>query len=80
MIIRFSFKDIEDMIKNKLPMMGVDASFHWNPENKDFNKMSLRDMEEYTPKGRRSGREHARNMSIKYKIASITILVALIVS
>ena len=47
-------------------------------ENKDFNKMSLRDMEEYTPKGRRSGREHARNMSIKYKIASITILVALI--
>ena len=47
-------------------------------ENKDFNKMSLRDMEEYTPKGRRSGREHARNMSIKYKLASITILVALI--
>ena len=40
MIIRFSFKDIEDMIKNKLPMMGVDASFHWNPDNKDFNKES----------------------------------------
>lgn len=38
MIIRFSFKDIEDMIKNKLPMMGVDASFYWNPDNRDFNK------------------------------------------
>ena len=41
MIIRFSFKDIEDMIKNKLPMMGVDASFHWNPDNKDFDKESI---------------------------------------
>ena len=41
MIIRFSFKDIEDMIKNKLPMMGVDASFHWNPDNKDFDKESV---------------------------------------
>ena len=40
MIIRFSFKDIEDMIKNKLPMMGVDTSFHWNLDNKDFNKES----------------------------------------
>ena len=41
MIIRFSFKDIEDMIKNKLPMMGVDASFHWNPDNQDFDKESV---------------------------------------
>lgn len=40
MIIRFSFKDIEDMIKNKLPMMGVDSSFHWNPDNKNFDKES----------------------------------------
>ena len=40
--------------------------------------MTLKDMEEYIPKGRRPGKERARNMSIKYKIASITILVALI--
>ncbi|WP_081647816.1 sensor histidine kinase [Butyrivibrio sp. VCB2006] len=46
--------------------------------NKDLRDMTLRDMEEYTPRGRSRGRERARNMSIKYKIASITILVALI--
>ena len=41
MIIRLSFKDIEDMIKNKLPMNGIDSSFHWNPDNKDFDKESI---------------------------------------
>nr|WP_297704785.1 sensor histidine kinase [uncultured Butyrivibrio sp.] len=46
--------------------------------NSDFKNMTLKDMEEYIPKGRRPGKERARNMSIKYKIASITILVALI--
>ena len=40
MVIKFSFQDIEDMIKNKLPANGVDANFHWNPDNKDFNKTS----------------------------------------
>ncbi len=47
-------------------------------ENKDFSNMTLRDMEEYIPKGRRTGKERARNMSIKYKIGTITFLVALI--
>lgn len=46
--------------------------------NSDFKNMTLKDMEEYIPNGRRPGKERARNMSIKYKIASITILVALI--
>ena len=41
MIIRLSFKDIEDMIKNKLPMNGIDSSFHWNLDNKDFDKESI---------------------------------------
>lgn len=41
MVIRYSFKDIEDMIKKKFPMMGVDSSFHWNPDNRDFNKEAV---------------------------------------
>ena len=40
MVIKFSFQDIEDIIKKRLPMSGVDANFHWNPDNKDFNKTS----------------------------------------
>ena len=46
--------------------------------NTDFNNMTLKDMEEYTPGGKRFVRGRARNISIKYKIASITMLVALI--
>lgn len=44
-------------------------------KQKNFNDMTLKDMEEYSY-ARGFGR--ARNMSIKYKLASITILVALI--
>ena len=40
--------------------------------------MTLRDMEDYDSGSRRFGKTIARNMSIKYKIASVTILVALI--
>ncbi|MBQ6588004.1 MAG: sensor histidine kinase [Butyrivibrio sp.] len=46
--------------------------------NTDFNNMTLKDMEEYTPGGKRFVRGRARNISIKYKMASITMLVALI--
>ncbi|WP_175560378.1 cache domain-containing sensor histidine kinase [Butyrivibrio sp. YAB3001] len=44
----------------------------------DFKKMTLKDMEEYSSDRHLSGKERARNMSIKYKLASITIFVALI--
>ncbi len=40
--------------------------------------MTLRDMEEYKSDRVSSGKERARNISIKYKIASMTVLVALI--
>lgn len=42
-------------------------------KNVDINNMTLRDMEKIS-----SGKGRARNMSIKYKIAFITLLVALI--
>lgn len=32
MIIHLSFKDIEELLKNKMGL-GFDTSFHWNPEN-----------------------------------------------
>ena len=40
MVIKLSFQDIEDIIKKRLPMSGVDANFHWNPEQIDLNKTS----------------------------------------
>ena len=47
-------------------------------ENKNPKDMTIRDMEAFDAGRKISGREKARNMSIKYKIASMTILVALI--
>ena len=47
-------------------------------ENKNPKDMTIRDMEAFNAGRKISGREKARNMSIKYKIASMTILVALI--
>ena len=44
----------------------------------DIKNMTLRDMEESHSDRRQTGRDKARNMSIKYKIASMTIVVALI--
>ena len=45
---------------------------------KDVRKMNLKDMENLHSHRRKSGAERARNMSIKYKIASVTTVVALI--
>lgn len=47
-------------------------------ENKNLKDMTLKDMEAFDAGRRLSGKEKARNMSIKYKIASMTIIVALI--
>ncbi len=47
-------------------------------EQKNINDMSLKDMENFSSGKRLTGRDRAKNMSIKYKIASITILVALV--
>ena len=45
---------------------------------KEIKDMSLKDMEEYKSDRKKSGRDRARNISIKYKIAFMTVLVALI--
>ena len=47
-------------------------------ENRNPKDMTLKDMEAFDAGRRLTGKEKARNMSIKYKIASMTILVALI--
>ena len=47
-------------------------------ENKNLKDMTLKDMEAFDTGRRLTGKEKARNMSIKYKIASMTIIVALI--
>ncbi len=47
-------------------------------ENRNPKDMTLKDMEAFDTGRRLSGKEKARNMSIKYKIASMTIIVALI--
>ena len=47
-------------------------------EQKNINDMSLKDMENFSSGKRLTGRDRAKNMSIKYKLASITILVALV--
>lgn len=47
-------------------------------ENKDVTSMSLRDMEEFEAGKKQRRKNRARNISIKYKIAFMTILVALI--
>ena len=47
-------------------------------ENKNLKDMTLKDMEAFDAGRRLTGKEKARNMSIKYKIASMTIIVALI--
>lgn len=45
---------------------------------KEITDMTLRDMEAYSSNRKKRGKERARNISIKYKIASMTVLVALI--
>ncbi|MBR4667915.1 MAG: histidine kinase [Butyrivibrio sp.] len=46
--------------------------------DKNVTNMTLKDMEAFDGGRRLSGKEKARNMSIKYKIASMTIIVSLI--
>ncbi|MCR5771468.1 MAG: histidine kinase [Butyrivibrio sp.] len=45
---------------------------------KDITDMTLKDMEAYSSDRKKSRTDKARNISIKYKIASMTVLVALI--
>ena len=47
-------------------------------EEKSFQNMTLRDMEEQHSDRRKTGRDRVLNMSIRYKIASMTVIVALI--
>ncbi|WP_026515750.1 cache domain-containing sensor histidine kinase [Butyrivibrio sp. MC2021] len=49
-----------------------------NDQNKNIVDMTLRDMEAYKSDRISSSKERARNISIKYKIAFMTVLVALI--
>ncbi len=49
-----------------------------NMQDRNIRDMTIRDMEAFDAGRKLSGKEKARNMSIKYKIASMTIIVALI--